>query len=111
MIVYSGLVTGQDIAAQTRAVQADSRYGSIRYIIHDLSNAGSISYLPTEIEELASRDSAASLVNPSHKVVVIPDRDDVRRLLQAYLQVGLQSAERIRLFPDIESGRHWTDQV
>jgi len=110
VIRYHGAVMEQEVAALLTDIQADPRYSELAYILHDFSDAGELIFTQAGIEDIASRDAAAALSNPTHKVAGLPDREDVRALRDAYLGVGLQSAEQVRLFPDLASARRWLSQ-
>ncbi|QID18302.1 PAS domain S-box protein [Nitrogeniibacter mangrovi] len=109
VVTYHGTVHERDLAALITRFQADPRYTEVRYILHDFSDAERVIYTDAGVEEIAGRDAAAALGKRAHKVALVPDREDVRRLVATYLAVGLQSAERVRVFPDVDAARRWVE--
>ena len=100
---YSGDSSDQEVAAAVRQFQADARYDNVRHIIHDFTDCQGVTFSEEFVEELAATDAAAALSKPPHSVLVVTTRDDVFRMVEAYLASGLIPRDKLQLFPTLEA--------
>ena len=106
LVEYSGKTNDEEVADFAREGQADPRFCTLRYVLHDFSDAESATHSGRVIEELAATDFAASRTNPRVVIAVVAQKHDVLEMVKAYLEVGL-SGYPLRTFHTVERARHW----
>ena len=107
VVTYDGAVSDCEIQQLVAVFQADARYDSVRYILHDFGLCTSLSFAPELMEEISACDGAAAISNPGHRVAIFPQGPELERMVHAYLASGLRPADKVRLFPDAVSARQW----
>lgn len=103
---YSGIVSVDEVLAYASEVEADARFDDVRYSLNDFSACTGMIRSGPALELLAAGDYGASASNPSVKIAVVTDRQDVVELLRAYLTVGLNRYP-VRVFPTLAEARNW----
>ena len=106
LISYKGLITSRGVTDVVRQFQADERYDTLKYVIHDTSYCLGATYVSDELLELAATDGAAAVSTPDQRVAVVTDRPEVKAFTLQYLSAGLNRHE-VRIFSTIAAARHW----
>lgn len=106
-VKYEGAVTDHDVQSVVTLFQADRRYDAIRYVLHDFTDCQHLTYSSKLLEEIAACDSIAAMNTTGHRVAVFPDRPEVLRMVELYLESGFRSPDVVRVFSDSAGARAW----
>ena len=105
---YLGHASDADIAAATRCVQADARYDSLLYALHDFRASESFTFAQAAMEELAAVNAAAarSLRAGKLAIAVVTEMEEVVAAVHTYVASGL-CAHDFRIFKSVDPARAW----
>ncbi|SDG72932.1 hypothetical protein [Propionivibrio dicarboxylicus] len=106
LVCYHGHLTIVEVAQVARLYQADERYDSLRYIVHDCRQCTGGSYSTEALLELAATDGVASRQNPDTRIAIVATHPDVVSLVQEYISTGMNRHE-VRLFSAMDEARQW----
>lgn len=112
MMQYRGHTSDEEIAEAVRIAQADKRFDSIKYDIHDFRLCEEFGFSQPKICEIAAIDGAAALSLP-HKqmaVAVVTDRPDVIASVNAYVSSGF-NVHSVHICSSIDEARDWLSSV
>ncbi|MBI5108218.1 MAG: hypothetical protein HZA62_05680 [Rhodocyclales bacterium] len=107
-LIYSGLVSFDDIRNATIGYQGDSRFDDLHYVIADFLRVTGCNAKPTEIDYVWALDLAAGISNPKIKKAIITTHPGIIALAAHY------KAQEIRAFPtevftQVDDARRWLD--
>lgn len=106
LVCYYEHLTIAEVARVTQLYQADERYESLRYIVHDCLQCTGASYSTEILLELAATDGVASRQNPDTRIAIVATHPEVVAIAREYIATGMNRHE-VRLFSSIDEARQW----
>lgn len=106
LVCYHGHLTIAEVARVAQFYQADERYESLHYIVHDCRQCTGASYSTEILLELAATDGVASRQNPDTRIAIVATHPEVVAIAHEYISIGMNRHE-VRLFPSIDEARSW----
>ncbi len=106
---FIGVVTAQEIVNAQELFYGDERSDSSKYILFDISSIEQLLIGKQDINLFAARDAGASKSLLSLKVALIAKDQNMKSLLQKYIEVSLtvNSSWTFEIFDDIVDARKW----
>ena len=84
-VMFSGIISIEDIVQSQAVYQGDSRYEELKYSICDFRNCDSTDVNPAEVNEPLSYDLGASSTLEDHKLALIATNEYSRMLIENYI--------------------------
>jgi len=106
VVCYAGHLTIAEVARVAQLYQADERYESLHYIVHDCLQCTGGSYSTEILLELAATDGVASRQNPDTRIAIVATHPEVVVIAREYISTGMNRHE-VRLFSSIDEARRW----
>lgn len=105
---YLGRTSDEEIAEAVRVAQADERFDTLQYDIHDFRLCEEFSFSQPRIQEMAAIDAAAALSLPQQQmaIAVVTDRQDVIASVNAYVSSGF-NVHSVHICSSMEDARAW----
>lgn len=105
-VAYTGQTSDREVLAVVRQLQGDSRFDSLRTILHDFTGTRGCTHTTGGLEEVDSLALGARFTNANIRIAVVTDRQDVTDLVQAYL-AGRINRYALALFPTVKDAHRW----
>ena len=107
---YSEYCTEAEVLTVVVDLQSDPRFDGTHQALHDFSQCESLSASPEHLEELAGRNSAAVVSNPTLRIAVVTDRADVLAMLERFESIELNPFP-LRMFSNTEDANAWLNKT
>jgi hypothetical protein len=109
LFTFSGVVTAKEIVNMQELFYGNERSDSSKYILFDVSRVEQMFVEEEEIKIFAARDSGASKSIPFVKVALISKDQNIKLLLQKYIDVSLRLNKTwsFEIFDNITTAREW----
>ena len=110
-VMFSGIISIEDIVQSQAVYQGDSRYEELKYSICDFRNCDSTDVNPAEVNEPLSYDLGASSTLEDHKLALIATNEYSRMLIENYIATSRDVALswEVRLFNSESEARNWVN--
>jgi len=107
---FYGKIIGKDIFESVIAVEENSNFDLLRYVINDFTDVVEQDLRDLDIGEIAAIDSAAALSNPNIVVAVIASQPKIIAVAREYAQSDL-NAYRTEIFANRGDAEAWVHRV
>jgi hypothetical protein len=107
----SGTVTAQEITDIQELFYGDARSDSAKYVLFDISNIEELAIEEQDITFFAARDAGASKSISFVKVALIANDQNMKSILQKYIDVSLEVNRNwtFEIFDEIIAARKWIE--
>jgi hypothetical protein len=111
VVVFSGIVTYQELRETGDAHYGDSRLDSIKYIISDFTGADLSQISLHEPTIIASLDSVAVMYKPELRMAFVVRDDHQQMLCEKYIEssIGFQSSWSHQIVFSFDEARKWCE--
>ena len=103
-ITYSGLVTFMDFMSAVLAIHMNPNYSSLKYAIHDMSQATELDFSQVDMTQLVAHELGARYTNPDVKACVVTHNDQMRKTVETFSKL---TKLEVGLFYTLEQARAW----
>lgn len=102
-VIYSGVVTSQDVMDVIMEIQGDARFDSLRYGISEYVNIDRYELTPAQLKIHVAYWNGAAQSNPNMVLASVTTHQKIVELLQSICIVKHQR----RIFATIQEARSW----
>jgi len=109
--IFTGHVSGQEILASNLAIQGDSRFDDLRYVINDFTDITDFNITQQDISKIVAIDNAAAKSNPNIKIAIVTTLDPLQEWIKYYCQNVEDSLYECKIFGNVREAKNWATVV